>query len=546
MPGDSRFKLDPNSRGGGVIGGYSSADAIGADNPTLIVARFDPTTGRLLVDSNTGGTPVKDNEAVDADDYGTLLLGTDGSNYQVVSVNSSGRLQVDIVSGGGGGTQYTEGDTDASITGTAMLMEGAANTLLPVQGTVADGLLVNLGSNNDVVVSATDLDIRNLVFATDKVDVSGSSSVGVTGTFWQATQPVSIAQDVMLGTDFSDVLGTASLILGTQADDIANTVDGLQTSSFLYVFDGTTWDRLRGDSSNGMLVNLGSNNDVTVTSGNIIVTNAGTFAVQDSQDVMLGTDFSNVFGTGSLLITTQADNIANTQDTIATSAFLYGYDGSTWDRIQGDSTNGLLVNLGSNNDVVNSGTFVVQENGSALTALQLIDDMIYADDGNGFTVGTSKVAVVGFLADETSTDSVNEGDVGAARMTLDRKQIMTIAPSATTEGWDSFNATSGDTYTALTNSAQAVKASAGKLGGWYIYNPNSSAAYVVIYNIAAASVTVGTSTAKLILCIPATSAANLEMVNGIYFDTAISVAAATTGGGNTAPSTALECMLFYK
>ena len=28
------------------------------------------------------------------------------------------------------------------------------------------------------------------------------------------------------------------------------------------------------------------------------------------------------------------------------------YDGSTWDRARGDSTNGLLVNLGTNNDVI--------------------------------------------------------------------------------------------------------------------------------------------------------------------------------------------------
>jgi hypothetical protein len=40
-------------------------------------------------------------------------------------------------------------------------------------------------------VSATDLDTRDLVFATDKVDASGSTGVGVTGTFWQATQPIS-------------------------------------------------------------------------------------------------------------------------------------------------------------------------------------------------------------------------------------------------------------------------------------------------------------------------------------------------------------------
>jgi len=46
-----RFKPDVNRKGGGVIGGYSSADAEDAASPTLIVARFDPTTRRLLVDS---------------------------------------------------------------------------------------------------------------------------------------------------------------------------------------------------------------------------------------------------------------------------------------------------------------------------------------------------------------------------------------------------------------------------------------------------------------------------------------------------------------
>jgi hypothetical protein len=44
-----------------------------------------------------------------------------------------------------------------------------------------------------------------------------------------------------------------------------------------------------------------------------------------------------------------------------------------------------------------------------------------ADDA-AFGIGTSKVLPVGFLADETATDSVDEGDIGAARMTLDRVQ----------------------------------------------------------------------------------------------------------------------------
>jgi len=52
-------------------------------------------------------------------------------------------------------------------------------------------------------------------------------------------------------------------------------------------------------------------------------------------------------------------------------------------------------------------------------------------DDSAFAVGTDSVGVSGYLADETTPDSVDEGDVGAARMTLDRKQIMVIADATT-------------------------------------------------------------------------------------------------------------------
>ena len=45
-------------------------------------------------------------------------------------------------------------------------------------------------------------------------------------------------------------------------------------------------------------------------------------------------------------------------------------------------------------------------------------------DDSAFTVGSTTVTPAGFIADETATDSVDEGDIGAARMTLDRKQLM--------------------------------------------------------------------------------------------------------------------------
>lgn len=54
------------------------------------------------------------------------------------------------------------------------------------------------------------------------------------------------------------------------------------------------------------------------------------------------------------------------------------------------------VTVGSH-AVTNAGTFATQVDGSALTALQLIDDPVKADDA-GFTVGTDKVMMSGLVA----------------------------------------------------------------------------------------------------------------------------------------------------
>lgn len=49
-------------------------------------------------------------------------------------------------------------------------------------------------------------------------------------------------------------------------------------------------------------------------------------------------------------------------------------------------------------------------------------------DDAAFTIGSAaSITPAGFLADETATDSVDEGDAGIARMTLTRKQLMVIS-----------------------------------------------------------------------------------------------------------------------
>lgn len=58
------------------------------------------------------------------------------------------------------------------------------------------------------------------------------------------------------------------------------------------------------------------------------------------------------------------------------------------------------------------------------------NDSVIVDD-SAFTIGTDSVTAIGCLADETSPDSVDEGDVGLARMTLDRKQLMVLTDATT-------------------------------------------------------------------------------------------------------------------
>jgi hypothetical protein len=83
--------------------------------------------------------------------------------------------------------------------------------------------------------------------------------------------------------------------------------------------------------------------------------------------------------------------------------------------------------------VDNGGTFAVQVDGNALTALQLIDDIVYVDDTATHSTGTSKGALM--MAAATPTDaSVNANDIGAVAMTTDRKlhvAVMDALPAGT-------------------------------------------------------------------------------------------------------------------
>jgi|GEM_PF-5125558 len=98
-------------------------------------------------------------------------------------------------------------------------------------------------------------------------------------------------------------------------------------------------------------------------------------------------------------------------------------------------------------------------------------------------------------------------------------------------------------FTALTNSAQTIKASPGALLWFECFNPNASAAFVQFFDTAGA-VTPGTTAPKFSWSIPATSSTGMTspQISGPYFATAgMKALAATTAAGGAAPSSALSC-----
>ncbi|MCI0558815.1 MAG: hypothetical protein MN733_09985, partial [Nitrososphaera sp.] len=145
-------------------------------------------------------------------------------------------------------------------------------------------------------------------------------------------------------------------------------------------------------------------------------------------------------------------------------------------------------------------------------------------DDAAFTVGTSRVFPAGHLADEVATDSVGEGDIGAPRMTLDRKTIVSNQPH-NAGGCSIFRSID------LDETEEEVSATAATLYGWYIANTATATRFVKFYNATAAAVTVGTTTPVMTLPIPGNAnddvGANMLGGVGIAFGTALTVAATT-------------------
>jgi len=314
-----------------------------------------------------------------------------------LQLDANGALKV---AGAGGGTQYTEGDVDATIVGNAILWEDAGNTLRPVAQATPLPVNIVAGAGSGGTASTDDAAFTPAagsgtpamgIVTADAVD---AGDVGVFAMLANRQQKVTLYDSA--GAELA-VGG------GTQYDE-----DTVHVSGDKVTMAGV----VRADTAASLAGTDGDRTALIVDASGRLHTNVGALPALPA-----GTNNIGDVDVLSLPTLPAGDNNIGNVDIVTMPT--------------------VTVNAHA---VTNAGTFVVQENGAALTALQLIDDAVKTDDA-AFTPATDKVLMLGAFADETTPDAVNEGDAGVVRMTLNRGLHVNLRDAAGAELTPSQDAT---------------------------------------------------------------------------------------------------------
>lgn len=232
-----------------------------------------------------------------------------------LSLMTFGALRTAIVDGSGaqitsfgGGVQYTEGDVDASITGTAVMWEDTSDTLRAVSA--AKPLPVNIvaGSSSGTEYTEGAAAAANpaggaliaVSISSPSAEVTAGQNVALRATPKGELYVSSVIDQNLITLSDSVTSGTVipagSFLMGfnsgasqwarvrmeaDNADGIAvDTTGHLQVLGHTLGFNGTSWDRIRGDVSNGLDV------DVTRVQGTVAISvAAGASTIAKAEDV---------------------------------------------------------------------------------------------------------------------------------------------------------------------------------------------------------------------------------------------------------------------
>lgn len=312
--------------------------AVGPTLNQILLQVFQPSDDTLrvsIISGSSSGTQYTEGD-VDASITGTAILWEDSGNV-LATVSAASPLPVNIVAGSSSGVQYTEGDTDATITGTAILWEDAADTLATVSA--VKPLPVNIVAGSSSGTEYTEA-------AAAAANPTGGALIAVSITTPSAE--VTSGQNVALrattkGELYVKTQSDANLI---SLDDsvVLGTVDPV--GSFLMALKSGTsqWARCRMAADNADALATDSTGHLQVLS-HLLGFN--------------GTTWDRLRASGD-----DADSLATASlGHLSVLAHTLMFNGTTWDRVRGDIANGMDVDVtrvSGNVTVVGTGTFAVQ------------------------------------------------------------------------------------------------------------------------------------------------------------------------------------------
>lgn len=354
-------------------------------NRILMVNMVDANGDALSVG---GGTQYTEDAAAAANPVGNVPILVRTDTLSAVTVTTDG----DNIAARGTskGEAYTH-DTDVLAKLPTLGTAGSsASTVISVQG-IASGTAMPISVASIPAHAVTNAG----TFAVQCSNCSG------TGASWVDDTAFTVATDSVAPTGF-----LADMV----APDSVNEGDvGVARMTLARIQLNTLWDA----AGNERGANVNASNELLVALSSVpshAVTNVGTFAVQAATTAA---DGSNV----TLGAKADAKSTATDTTSITMMQVLKQISAS--------------VQAPPSQAVTNAGTFSVQCSSGCGASV--------ADDA-AFTIATTTVMPAGFLADQTSPDSVDEGDVGAARMTLARIQLHTIWDAAGNERGANVNA----------------------------------------------------------------------------------------------------------